>query len=120
VEPDATAGLVYPGADFEEFESDGSCLGGAQFGSLQVSAQKPEQAVSRGMEQEPELVGLEAMATEPVGFQIELQFLDPVFRFTPHHVNVIIDGLGVGSTLWEAIPPLPPLGGSASRSRLYI
>ena len=83
VEPDATTGLAYPSADFKELEPDCPGLGGAQFGSLQMSAQQPEQAVGQGMKQEPELVGLEAMATEPVGFKIELQFLDAVFRLAP-------------------------------------
>jgi len=47
------------------------------------------------MEQEPELIGLEAMAAEPISFQIELQFLDPVFSLASYHIDVIIDGLGV-------------------------
>ncbi len=72
MEPDTTTGLANPGADFKELEPDGPGLGDAQFSSLQVSAQQPEQTVGQGMQQEPELIGLEAMATEPVGFEIEL------------------------------------------------
>ena len=35
------------------------------------------------MKQEAELIGLEAMTAEPVGHEIQLQFLDPVFHLAP-------------------------------------
>jgi hypothetical protein len=52
----------------------------APFGSMQMLAQQPEQAVGRGTEQERELIGLESMTADPVGFKIDLQLPDPVFR----------------------------------------
>jgi hypothetical protein len=45
-----------------------------------VLAQQPKQAVGRGVEQQPELIGPEAMATQAIGLDLQLQFLDAVFR----------------------------------------
>jgi hypothetical protein len=46
------------------------------------------------VEEQPELVGQEAMATQAVGLEFQLQFLDAVFHIAPEHVEVVIDELG--------------------------
>ena len=81
------------GADFKKLEPDRSGLGGAQFGSFQMLAQEPEQTISRGMEQEAELVCVETMAAEAVSLEIELQFLDPVVRIDTTVVAATLEGL---------------------------
>jgi hypothetical protein len=61
--PDAAAGLPDAGPDLQAFEAQGIDLGRSQFRALEVVAQQPKQAVGRGVEQQPELIGQEAMAT---------------------------------------------------------
>lgn len=58
-------------------------------------AQQPKQAIGGGVEQQPELIGQEAMATQAIGLDLQLQFLDAVFHVAPEHVDVVIDKLGV-------------------------
>ena len=57
-------------------------LQGRQHG-LKVVAQQPEQAVGRSVEQQPELVGQEPVATQAIGFKLQLQLFDPVFYVAP-------------------------------------
>ena len=49
------------------------------------------------MQQQPEMVGQKGMATQAVGLELQLQFLDTIFHVAPQHVNVIIDKLGVAT-----------------------
>jgi hypothetical protein len=46
------------------------------------------------VEQQPELIGQEAMATQSIGLELQLQFLDAVFHIAPEHGEVVIDELG--------------------------
>jgi hypothetical protein len=80
VRPDASAGLSDAGPDLQELEPQGVDLSRSQFRALEVMAQQPKQAVGRGVEQQPELIGQEAMATQAVGLDLQLQFLEAVFH----------------------------------------
>ena len=91
MQPDAAAGLPDAGPDLQEFEAQGIDLGRSQFRALEVVAQQPKQAVGRGVEQQPELIGQEAMTTQTIGLDLQLQFLDAVFHVAPEHVDVVID-----------------------------
>jgi len=51
------------------------------------------------VQQQPELVGQEAMAAQAIGLEIQLQFLDAVFHVAPEHVNVVVDKLGLRTRL---------------------
>jgi hypothetical protein len=53
------------------------------------------------VQQEPELVGQEAVAAQTVGLDIQFQFLDAVFRVAPEHVEVVIDKLGVAAEVGD-------------------
>ena len=67
VHPDAAAGFPDVAPDLQELEAQGADLGGGQSCALEVAAQQPKQAISGGVEQQPELVGQEAMATQAIG-----------------------------------------------------
>jgi len=109
--PDAAAGLPDAGPDLQELEAQGVDWGGGQFRALEVVPQQPKQAVSHGVPQQPKLVGQEAMATQAVGRELQLQFLDAVFYVTPQHLDVVIDKLGVAAQVSNH----EPLPGGASR-----
>jgi hypothetical protein len=51
-------------------------LGRSQFRALEVVAQQPKQAIGRGVEQQPELIGQEAMATQAISLDIQFKFLN--------------------------------------------
>lgn len=57
-------------------------------------AQQPKQAIGGGVEQQPELIGQEAMETQAIGLDLQLQFLDAVLHVAPEHIDVVIDKLG--------------------------
>jgi hypothetical protein len=76
-------------------------LGRSQFRALEVVAQQPKQAIGRGMEQQPELIGQEAMATQSIGLDLQFQFLDAVFRVASEHADVVIDKLGVAAQVGD-------------------
>jgi hypothetical protein len=46
------------------------------------------------VEQQPELIGQEAMSTQAIGLDLQFQFLDAVFHLAPEHVDVVMDKLG--------------------------
>jgi len=94
VNPDAAAPRTDAGPDFQEFEPQGVDLGHGQFRALDVAAQQPKQAVGRGVEQQPELVGQEAVAAQAIGLELHFALLDAVFHLTPQDVDLVIDQLG--------------------------
>ena len=61
--PDAATGFPDAGPDLHEVDPQGVDLTRSQFRTLEVAAQQPKQAIGGGIEQQPELVGQEAMAT---------------------------------------------------------
>jgi hypothetical protein len=78
VHPDAAAGLPDGGSDLQELAAQGVDLSRGQFRALEVMAQQPKQAIGGGVQEQPELVGQEAMATQAVGFEFQLQFFDAI------------------------------------------
>lgn len=76
-------------------------LSRSQFRALEVVAQQPKQAKGGGVEQQPELIGQEAMATQAIGLDIQFQFLDAVFHIAPEYVDVVIDKLGVAAQVGD-------------------
>jgi hypothetical protein len=104
VDPDAAAGLPDAGPDLQEFEPQGVDLGGGHFHTLEVVPQQPEQAVGRGVEEQPELVGQEAMATQAVGLEFQLQLLDAVFHVAPEHLKVVINELWITAQIGDHEP----------------
>ena len=55
----------------------------------------------RGVQEQPKLVGQEAMATQAVGLEFQLQLLDAVFHVALQHVDVIIDELGIAAEVGD-------------------
>ena len=51
------------------------------------------------MEQQPKLVGQEAVTTQAVGLEVQLQLFDPVFHVAPEHIDLVIDELGVANQI---------------------
>ena len=101
MDPDAATGLPDAGPDLQELEAEGVDLGRGQLCAFQVVAQQPEQAVGRGVEQQPELVGQEAVAAQAVGPEIQLQLLDAVFHIAPEHVEVVVDKSGIAAQVGD-------------------
>ena len=95
--PDAAAGLPDADPDLQELEPQGIDLGRSRFRALEVVAQQPKQAVGRGVEQQPELIGQDAMATRAIGLDLQFKFLDALFYVAPEHVDVVLDKLGVAA-----------------------
>lgn len=56
---------------------------------------RTKQAIDGGVEQQPELVGQEAVAAQAVCLELQLQFLAAVSHVTPQHLDVVRDHLGV-------------------------
>jgi len=95
VDPDAAAGLPEAGPDLQELQAQGVDLGGSQFGALKVAPQHPKQAVGRGVQQQPELIGQEPVAAQAIGLELQLQLFDAVFHVAPEHVEIVINKPGV-------------------------
>ena len=93
--PDAPAGFPYAGADLEQFEPDGVDLGGFQFGATQVPPQQPEKSVSGGVQKEPELISQKTVTTQAISFDLQLEFLDPIFDIASQDIDIIINHLGI-------------------------
>lgn len=90
-EVDAPHTLNHPGADLEQFEFDGFDRGRGQFGSGKTLAESPQQSEGEGVHQQSELVGLKSCAAEPIGFEIKLEFFNPVFGITSTGVDRVIN-----------------------------
>jgi hypothetical protein len=91
VYPDAAAGFPDATPDLQEFEPQGVDLSRSQLRAPEVVTQQPKQTVSRGVEQQPKLVGLE----------FQFQFFDAVFHVAPEHVDVVLDKLGVAAEIGD-------------------
>jgi hypothetical protein len=104
MEPDLPNGLDDAGADLEEAEADRGGFGTFQGSPLHPVAEEVHQVIGEGMELESEGIGAIAGATEPIGFQVILQFVDPVFDFPP----AIMKGEEFGS-------PSLPVGDETTR-----
>jgi hypothetical protein len=101
VDPDAATGLPDTGPDFQQLETQGVDLCRGQFRSPQMIAHQPKQAVGDGVQEQSKLISQEAVATQTVGLEIQLQLLDAVFYVTPEHVEVVIDELGIAAQVGD-------------------
>jgi hypothetical protein len=81
--------LAHPAADLDETEAQGVQLEAGDAGLHEVAAQRVEQPVGGGMQQEAELIGPEAVAAEAIGEAGVLEVFDPQLRFAPTHVPVV-------------------------------
>jgi hypothetical protein len=90
---DAYAGFQLPDAhgDLQERASKSfkSCAAPSRV-PWGCAAQFQQQPVGTGVQKQPELVGLPAMAGSAVGFGVEFVFLDQVFHFTPSAIDLFI------------------------------
>ncbi len=91
---DAPDALDHPGSDFEQFEPEGIDCCSSQLGPGKTAAQVPQQNEGEGVQQQPKLVGLKPGATQPVGLEMNLEFLDPVFGIAAAGVNAVINPSG--------------------------
>ncbi len=55
--------------DLQKLEPRGVGLGHGQCRSLEVAARQPKQAIGRGMEEQPELVGQEPVTAQAIGLE---------------------------------------------------
>ena len=94
MDPDPTAGLPDAGPDFKEFEPQGVDLSRGQLRSLEMMAPQQKQAIGGGGQQQPELVGQEAVVTQAIGLELQFALLDAVFHLPPQDVDLVIDQLG--------------------------
>lgn len=86
--------LLHPGSDLQQPQAKGVHRGGGELGSGGRLAHVPQENVGHGVQKEPELVGLEPVATRAAGLEVELEFLDPVFGFAAADVELVVDPLG--------------------------
>ncbi len=73
--PDA---LDYSGSYFEQFELESVDRGGSQLGSGKAPTQVPQKNEGEGVQKQSKLVGLKPGATQPIGFEMKFELLDPV------------------------------------------
>ena len=95
METEARGVCAHPAADFEqtqaqriEPERGDACL-------AQPAPQQVEEPVGGGMQQETELVGLEAVATEAVGKASTLEVVDPLFGGAALDIPVVEGQWGI-------------------------
>ena len=77
------------GRDLQEFEAD---LAHGASGQPRPGEHFPDeghQDERRAVHEQPEAIGAEAMATRPSRAQVELEFLNAVFRVSPVDVEVV-------------------------------
>lgn len=71
--------------------------------------EKPEQAVGKGMQQQAELIGEKAMATQPVRRKTVLQLLDPILHLAAMGIDAVIQHLGIARQVGDHKPPIGSL-----------
>ena len=92
---DAAGGLRDGGGDLDQPRPLGQGVGVAEFvGHEFVVAQRGEEVVRRGVQQQPPEVGEEAVATQAVGMEVVLQFVDPLLRLAALNIG-FVDPQGV-------------------------
>ena len=89
VQPDLGEELPDPAADLEEAQPEGVELHAGHAAPDQPAAQGIEQPVGGGVQEQPELVGPEAVAAEAIGEAGVLEILDPQLRFAPIDIPVV-------------------------------
>ena len=79
-----------------------------------LEAQPPQrfhQHVSKGGQQQPELVGPPRVTAGAVTEEVELLFLDSVFGFPPRAVSLLIEGLGRPGPVSDHVARVGPISG---------
>ncbi len=102
--PDSPARLSNASADLDELDSESADLCPLKFGAFKMPSHQEKQTVRKHMQIEPELIGKKPVATEPISFEFELKFLDPVFDIPPQHVDLMIDPLGIEAQIRDHKP----------------
>jgi len=88
VQPEAAGALLDQCADFEQFAAQGVGLGAAQARVAETCAEQDDELVGQCVQREPERVGFETVAGQPVGFELVLEFLDIVLCLPASFVEV--------------------------------
>lgn len=89
--------LTHEGGNLEELDPDSVDRGVGQLRPLeQVGAQGMEKDIGGGMQEEAELIGLEAMAGGTIRLEVEFVLLDTELVLTAGTVDVAIEDGGVG------------------------
>jgi hypothetical protein len=70
--------LPYPATDLDQTKPEGVQLHLARAAFDQLPPQSIHQPVSRGVQEQAELVGYETVAAQAIRFHVELEVLDPV------------------------------------------
>src|SRR5919107_5180996 len=81
--------LPHSPSDLDEAESEGVELHPADSALDQFSPQGVHQPIRHRVQEQSELVGDEAVATEAIGFYVELEVLYPVLSFSPFGVELV-------------------------------
>ena len=89
VQPNLRQELPHPAGDLEQPEPEGVELHPWYPTLDQPAAQRIQQPVGGGMQEQPELVGPEAVAAQAVGEAGVLEILDPQFGFAPIDIPVV-------------------------------
>jgi hypothetical protein len=98
---DAAAGFPDAGPDLQKLETQGVDLRRGQFRVLEVMSQQRKQAIGGGAQEQAELVGQEAVATQAVGPELQLEPFDAVFCVAPQHIEVVIDKPGIATQVGD-------------------
>ena len=89
VQPNLRQELPHPAGDLEQPQPEGVELHPWYPTLDQPAAQRIQQPVGGGMQEQPELVGPEAVAAQAVGEAGVLEILDPQFGFAPIDIPVV-------------------------------
>src|SRR5215210_1179032 len=81
--------LSDPPADLDQTDPEGVQLHPNRSTPEELPSQSVHQPVGRGMQQEPELVGYEPMATQAIRLHVHLEVLYPVLCFSSAGVELV-------------------------------
>ena len=83
MESDDGGEFADPATDLDEAQAEGVEMDAHHPGMHQPAAQRIQQPVDGGMQQQPELVGRKGMTTQAIGEAVVLEILDPVRSWRP-------------------------------------
>lgn len=109
--PDPAASLSDAGTDLQKLDSESPHLGRLKFGAFQMSSHQEKEGVGKDMQIEAELIGEKPVTAEPIGLELQLQLLDPVFDLPSEHIDVVIDPLGTEAQVGHHKPLIGSLVG---------
>ena len=76
-------------ADLDQNKPQGVQLHPPRLACHQLPPQGVHQPVGTSVQEQPELVGHEARATQPVGFYVELEVFDPILALAAPDVELV-------------------------------